>query len=554
MRINPYDQIHLNTFLNKYGRDIQRIYENVIREAAAMGVTLEIDPTKPFSFKQFPQTNARVKRLFDKFEKQLQTYIENGIKAQWQLSNEKTNSLLTSYFAGITLTDAEKQRYFTNNLQARDAFIKRTQNGMNLSDRVWELSKQLQLELELGIGISQGKSAAEMARELKQYLNQPDKLFRRVRDEYGDLQLSKAAQAYHPGAGVYRSSYKNALRLARTETNIAYRTNDHLRVQSMDFVLGIRISLSNNHTCINPKTRQPEPFHDICDDVQGDYPKEFKFTGWHPNCRCVMTTILMPQDEFIAMMKAKREGKPYEIKGIVKDVPEGFKKWMQDNSERVDGARQRNTLPYFIRDNESLLVRKIGYGVTNENIINETLKNKDEFTKLSNNIAKKANANVTETNVKSRERIFEKAFNDEGGDVSRIKDIIRNTFITDEKNIENVALKIKKQCNVVSDIVQNTDMGYSGRKLNIEFKNGTFAEIQINTPQMIFAKEKNAQMILGDRLFYEIQQKTELKHGIGHKYYEDFRKLSIQQQNSEIGEFLKKLSIDYYNAIKNIKI
>ena len=30
----------------------------------------------------------------------------------------------------------------------------------------------------------------------------------------------KAAQAFHPGHGVYRSSYKNALRLAATETNM----------------------------------------------------------------------------------------------------------------------------------------------------------------------------------------------------------------------------------------------------------------------------------------------------------------------------------------------
>ena len=23
-------------------------------------------------------------------------------------------------------------------------------------------------------------------------------------------------------------------------------------------------------------------FHDICDDLKGRYPKDFKFTGWHP--------------------------------------------------------------------------------------------------------------------------------------------------------------------------------------------------------------------------------------------------------------------------------
>ena len=100
----------------------------------------------------------------------------------------------------------------------------------------------------LDLGIRSGKSAAAMTRDLRQYLQHPDKLFRRVRDEHGLLKLSQAAKDFHPGRGVYRSSYMNARRLAATETNIAYRTADHLRWQKMDFVVGIEIVLSNNHT------------------------------------------------------------------------------------------------------------------------------------------------------------------------------------------------------------------------------------------------------------------------------------------------------------------
>ena len=50
---------------------------------------------------------------------------------------------------------------------------------------------------------------------------------------------------YHPGQGVYRSSYKNARRLAVTETNMAYRTSDYLRWQQMEFVVGIRVVMSD---------------------------------------------------------------------------------------------------------------------------------------------------------------------------------------------------------------------------------------------------------------------------------------------------------------------
>lgn len=37
-------------------------------------------------------------------------------------------------------------------------------------------------------------------------------------------------------------------RRAATETNIAYRTADHERWQQLDFIVGIEVHLSNNHT------------------------------------------------------------------------------------------------------------------------------------------------------------------------------------------------------------------------------------------------------------------------------------------------------------------
>ena len=63
----------------------------------------------------------------------------------------------------------------------------------------------------------------------------------------GKLALSKNAKAFHPGQGVYRSSYKNAMRLTLTETNAAYRLADQDRWQRMDFVVGMRVHKSKNH-------------------------------------------------------------------------------------------------------------------------------------------------------------------------------------------------------------------------------------------------------------------------------------------------------------------
>ena len=169
-------------------------------------------------------------------------------------------------------------------------------------------------------------------------------LFRRVRDEHGELKLSQRAKGYHPGQGVYRSSYKNARRLTATETNIAYRTADHLRYQKMDFVVGIEIHLSGNHT-LNGK-----PFHDICDELAGKYPKDFKFTGWHPHCRCFVTSILKTKEEREEDVKKILRGEPLNGESVnkVNDVPEQFKTWLKDNELR---ALNRFSVPYFMTEN-----------------------------------------------------------------------------------------------------------------------------------------------------------------------------------------------------------
>jgi hypothetical protein len=116
--------------------------------------------------------------------------------------------------------------------------------------------------------------------------------------------------------------------------------------------------LSNNHTCINPKTGKPEPFFDICDELAGDYPKTFMWTGWHPQCRCVMTPILVDASDFRKMVDAEVDGKKYVPKQITK-MPGNFNDWLKINADRIAQAQDRGTLPYWLHDN-SVLLQKSG--------------------------------------------------------------------------------------------------------------------------------------------------------------------------------------------------
>lgn len=313
----------------------------------------DFNPARLFSFSDYPSTRRKIEKLLSDLQAGITAVIVDGIRSEWTLSNEKNDELARQVFGGEgadKLTKEQERRYFSTNGSARDAFIKRKTDGLGLSDRVWKYTNQFKDEIELGLdlGIRSGRSADELSRDLRSYLQHPDKLFRRVRDEHGQLVLSQRAKAYHPGRGVYRSSYKNARRLAATETNIAYMTADYERWQQLDFVVGIEIKLSNNHTL------NGVPFTDICDKLKGRYPKDFKFTGWHPLCRCQAVTILKTDEEIAEDTRRILDGEPLDGKSVnrVDDVPGDFKQWLKDNEER---AKRSYSVPYFIKDNPKFL-------------------------------------------------------------------------------------------------------------------------------------------------------------------------------------------------------
>lgn len=364
-----YDVAHLRN-LARYRAQVDAIYRTLTKEAAAIAAGIDTEmPEDVFSFADYPKTMKRVDALIAAYKADMMKVIVNGVNSEWTLANNKNNELARQVFGGKAgkLTAEQERRYFKNNDTAREAFLGRKERGLSLSDRVWNYSDKFKNEIELGVDLClrKGMPAAEMARELQKYLKHPNELFRRVRDEHGVLKLSQAAKDFHPGRGVYRSSYKNALRLAITETNMAYRLADWERWQQMDFVVGIRIQLSNNHTCLGADGN-PHPFYDICDELEGEYPKSFKWVGWHPQCRCNAVPIMKTVDEKIADNIAKRNGQAPAKESVnsVKRMPKAFTDWLKDNKNRIAAAKSQ---PYFIRDNATA-VAKIIPGVLPESM------------------------------------------------------------------------------------------------------------------------------------------------------------------------------------------
>lgn len=306
--------------------------------------------------------NGHVKQAVDRFIKEYSGQITNltrkATKTIWELTEEKNDQILKAQIESVFVGEVgpavsvSKMYHWFNrvlpegttpkdknlltreflskildaprNNAALDAFLDRQVNGIRLSERFWNIQEtQLQplIESYLADGIEAGKSASEISQEVRRYLDQPEKLFRRVRSKInGKLKLSKAAQNYHPGQGVYRSSYKNAVRLSQNEVNMAYRAADFERWQSMDFITGIEVQLSEQH-----------PTPDICDTLAGTYPNDFYFPSWHTKCFCHSTPIMMPKDKF----KKYLAGEPVEVNEVV-ETPQQWNDWINNNEARVN--------------------------------------------------------------------------------------------------------------------------------------------------------------------------------------------------------------------------
>ena len=325
----------LLSYLRSQDRKLSRIYGNMSVELASV-----LRKYKATSSSRLWSGNAAIKKqveeILSKYRKIIFKHISETSKSAWDLSNDHNDQLVNNYIKGIDVPKSLSAQMMSRNTEAFKSFLNRKSGGFTLSQRVWNLSEATKAQLEYFIsdGLTSGRSAIKLSGDIQRYLKEPEKRFRRLRNpNTGKLMLSDPAKNYHPGQGVYRSSYKNALRLARNEINIAYRTADIERRKNLPFVLGINVNLSPAH-----------PKYDICDELQGLYPKEFKFTGWHPNCLCFTTTKLMEKDDFIQYLNDNQKKIPEPIK----QIPDRAKSFLDNNSEKLLSMSSR---PYFLNDN-----------------------------------------------------------------------------------------------------------------------------------------------------------------------------------------------------------
>lgn len=356
----------LNNLFAVYSKRLDRLYSDYVKKLTSLGYGEDVlEDDALFNFDNFPQLKARLNNIFNDYYQNSLLCYKSGITDGVALAYNHDEMVIDGYSvltdkAIRVARDTAAVTFISNRLK--------TKNGLNLAQIVWNYCQQTKSEFEMAMsntiadGIKKGSSAEEIGKSIRKFLNDPDMMYRR----YHTIKVQKNGKkkdvvtwrrrriidgkvrfVEEPlekvGMGVYRSARKNALRVARTEINAAYHKARNERWQNEPFVIGQYIHVSPQHN-----------IDDICNDLEGRYPKDYVWISWHPQCICTSDPITIQGEEkkeFYKRLMAGDDMSNYVGRFAVKDVPDYYKQYIKDNSEAIVKAGMRGKLAWHLQDN-----------------------------------------------------------------------------------------------------------------------------------------------------------------------------------------------------------
>lgn len=356
----------LNNLFAVYNKRLGRLYSDYVKKLTSLGYGEDVlEDDALFNFDNFPQLKARLNDIFNDYYQNSLLCYKNGITDGVALAYNHDEMVIGGYSVltdkAIRLArDTAAATFIANRLKAK--------NGLNLSQIIWNYCQQTKSEFEMAMsntiadGIKKGSSAEEISKSIRRYLNDPDMMYRR----YHTIKVQKNGKKKDVvtwrrrriidgkvrfieeplekvGMGVYRSARKNALRVARTEINSAYHKARNERWQKEPFVIGQYIHVSPQHN-----------IDDICNDLEGRYPKDYVWISWHAQCICTSDPITIQGDEkkeFYKRLMAGEDMSNYVSPFAVLTMPEKYNQYIKDNSEAIVKAGMRGKLAWHLQDN-----------------------------------------------------------------------------------------------------------------------------------------------------------------------------------------------------------
>lgn len=356
----------LNNLFAVYNKRLGRLYSDYVKKLTSLGYGEDVlEDDALFNFDNFPQLKARLNDIFNDYYQNSLLCYKSGITDGVALAYNHDEMVIGGYSvltdkAIRVARDTAAATFIANRLK--------TKNGLNLAQTVWNYCQQTKSEFEMAMsntiadGIKKGSSAEEIGKSIRKYLNDPDMMYRR----YHTIKVQKNGKKKDVvtwrrrriidgkvrfieeplekvGMGVYRSARKNALRVARTEINSAYHKARNERWQKEPFVIGQYIHVSPQHN-----------IDDICNDLEGRYPKDYVWISWHPQCICTSDPITIQGEEkkeFYKRLMAGEDMSNYVSPFAVLTMPEKYNQYIKDNSEAIVKAGMRGKLAWHLQDN-----------------------------------------------------------------------------------------------------------------------------------------------------------------------------------------------------------
>ena len=356
----------LNNLFAVYNKRLGRLYSDYVKKLTSLGYGEDVlEDDALFNFDNFPQLKARLNDIFNDYYQNSLLCYKSGITDGVALAYNHDEMVIGGYSvltdkAIRVARDTAAATFISNRLK--------TKNGLNLAQIIWNYCQQTKSEFEMAMsntiadGIKKGSSAEEVGKSIRKYLNDPDMMYRR----YHTIKVQKNGKkkdvvtwrrrriidgkvrfVEEPlekvGMGVYRSARKNALRVARTEINAAYHKARNERWQNEPFVIGQYIHVSPQHN-----------IDDICNDLEGRYPKDYVWISWHSQCICTSDPITIQGDEkkeFYKRLMAGEDMSNYVSPFAVLTMPEKYNQYIKDNSEAIVKAGMKGKLAWHLQDN-----------------------------------------------------------------------------------------------------------------------------------------------------------------------------------------------------------
>ena len=176
-----------------YAEKVRLLFAKTVNDILALNKTMpSLDEGVMFSFDgESIKKQKEVEVLLRRLHSAVTMAIQQGVKLEWDAANQECDKLVQSVFGKKVLESPEFSAWMGRNTAARDAFLSRSEHGLNLSDRVWKSVRQLRDEMEVAmtVSIGEGESSSSMSRKVRQYLNNPDDMFRRFRYKKGEKDI-----------------------------------------------------------------------------------------------------------------------------------------------------------------------------------------------------------------------------------------------------------------------------------------------------------------------------------------------------------------------------